>query len=161
MNTLAIPPWHRITHHLERLTPLVLLLFRVFVAVAFWRAGTVKLDDPDGTLYLFTSEYHVPLLPAALAAALGTWIELVVPWFLALGLGTRVMAAFLFVYNLVAVISYPALWPNGFWHGLVGSDFSDHKAWALMLLALVAWGPGRWSLDAVAAGWLRWMRTRA
>jgi putative oxidoreductase len=149
MNARTLSAWTRLTARLEQLTPLVLLLLRVFVALAFWRAGVVKIDSPDSTLYLFTEEYHVPLLPAAFAAAVATWVELIVPWFLALGLGTRAMAAFLFVYNLVAVISYPALWPHGFWHGLAGNDFADHKAWGLMLLALVALGAGRWSLDAV------------
>jgi putative oxidoreductase len=155
VNARTLSAWTRLTARLEQLTPLVLLLLRVFVALAFWRAGVVKIDSPDSTLYLFTEEYHVPLLPAAFAAATATWVELIVPWFLALGLGTRAMAAFLFVYNLVAVISYPALWPHGFWHGLAGSDFSDHKAWGLMLLALVALGAGRWSLDALLGRWIR------
>lgn len=151
MNARIVPLWTHTTERLSALTPLVLLLFRVFVALAFWRAGVVKIESPASTLYLFSEEYHVPLLPAAFAAAMATWIELVLPWFLALGLGTRAMAAFLFVYNLVAVISYPALWPHGFWSGLAGSDFADHKAWGLMLLALVALGAGRWSLDALLA----------
>ncbi len=155
MNPRLLALWDHATDRLALLTPLSLFLLRLFVALAFWRAGVVKFDDPGGTAYLFSDEYQVPLLSASVAAFLGTWIELVVPWFLALGLGTRVMAAFLFVYNIIAVISYPALWPNGFWHGLVGSDFNDHKAWGLMLLALVVLGPGRWSLDALARRFLR------
>jgi putative oxidoreductase len=152
--------WQRLTGALAQLAPLYLLLFRVFVAVAFWRAGVVKLADPSGTLYLFTDEYHVPLLAPAFAAVLATWVELILPWFLALGLGTRITAAVLSVYNVVAVISYPALWPRGFWSGLVGTDFADHKAWALMLLALLAAGPGRWSLDALVRAGLE-RRARA
>lgn len=149
--TVAIARWSRLTAQLAVLTPLALLLFRVFVALAFWRAGTVKWDDPSGTAYLFDNEYQVPLLAPALAATLATWTELVLPWFLALGLGTRVVAAVLFVYNIVAVVSYPALWPNGLWAGLIGGDFNDHKAWGLMLLALVALGAGRISLDTVVS----------
>jgi putative oxidoreductase len=144
-----IDRWSRLTARLTVLTPLALLLFRLFVALAFWRAGVVKWSDPGGTAYLFENEYHVPLLAPAVAAALGMWTELVLPWFLALGLGTRAVAAVLFVYNIVAVISYPALWPNGLWHGLLGADFNDHKAWGLMLLALVALGAGRLSVDAL------------
>lgn len=144
-----IDRWSRLTARLIVLTPLALLLFRLFVALAFWRAGVVKWSDPGGTAYLFENEYHVPLLAPAVAAALGMWTELVLPWFLALGLGTRAVAAVLFVYNIVAVISYPALWPNGLWHGLLGADFNDHKAWGLMLLALVALGAGRLSVDAL------------
>ena len=132
---------------LSGLGPVVLLLFRVWVALAFWRAGVVKIEDPSGTSYLFNNEYHVPLLSGDTAAFLGTWIELITPWFLLLGLGGRLTAAFLFVYNLVAVISYPDLWPHGFWAGLIGGDFNDHKIWAMMQLAVIAWGPGALSID--------------
>lgn len=137
----------RLVHVFSGLGPLALLLFRVWVALAFWRAGVVKFEDPSGTSYLFNNEYHVPLLSGDAAAFLGTWIELILPWFLLLGLGGRLTAAFLFIYNIMAVTSYPDLWPHGFWTGLMGSDFNDHKIWALMLLALVAWGPGTLSLD--------------
>ena len=126
-----------------------LFLMRLWVAIAFWHAGVVKHDDPTGTLSLFTNEYHVPILSANVAAFLGTWTELIVPWLLGLGVATRPVAVILFVYNLVAVISYPDLWPNGFWAGLVNTDdFADHKIWAMMLLAVIAWGPGKLSIDA-------------
>jgi putative oxidoreductase len=155
MNTRKLlARWVHLVTALDHLTPLALLALRLFVALAFWRAGVVKWDDPSGTAYLFDDEYQVPLLAPAVAATLATWTELVLPWLLALGLGTRVVAAVLFVYNIVAVVSYPALWPDGLWHGLVGGDFNDHKAWGLMLLALLALGAGRWSLDALAARWL-------
>lgn len=129
---------------LSGLGPVVLLLFRVWVA--FWRAGVVKIEDPSGTSYLFSNEYHVPLLAGDAAVFPGTWIELIALWFLLLGLGGRLTAAFLFVYN-IAVISYPDLWPHGFWTSLIGSDFNDHKVWAMMLLAVIAWGPGVLSID--------------
>ena len=147
--------WARLGALPSHLAPLALLLLRLFVALAFWRAGVVKWDDPTGTAYLFGNEYQVPLLAPAVAATLATWIELVLPWLLALGLGTRAVAAVLFVYNVVAVISYPALWPDGLWRGFVGGDFNDHKAWGLMLLTLLALGAGRWSLDALAMRWLQ------
>lgn len=145
MSTATV--YARLTRSLSGLGPLVLLLFRVWVAVAFWRAGVVKIEDPMGTSYLFNNEYQVPLLSGDTAAFLGTWIELITPWFLLVGLGGRLAAAFLFVYNIMAVVSYPELWPHGFWMGLVGDDFSDHKIWAMMLLAVIAWGPGMLSLD--------------
>ncbi|MBS0456459.1 MAG: DoxX family protein [Proteobacteria bacterium] len=148
----------RLTHFYDRgaellaawLGPTALLLMRLWVAIAFWQAGVVKFDDPIGTHYLFHEEYHVPLLPPDTAAFLGTWIELIVPWLLGFGLAGRLTALLLFAHNAIAVISYPDLWPHGFWTGLFNtSDFADHKSWALMLLAVIAWGPGRWSLDAV------------
>jgi len=134
---------------LTKLGPLALLLFRAWVALAFWRAGVVKIEDPYGTQYLFNNEYHVPLLSGDVAAFLGTWIELITPWLLVVGLAGRLTALFLFVYNIIAVISYPDLWPHGFWTGLIGGDFNDHKVWAMMLLAVIAWGPGTLSLDAL------------
>lgn len=134
---------------LSRLQPITLLLFRIWVALVFWRAGVVKYEDPVGTLHLFSTDYHVPLLPTGIAAFLGTWIELIVPWFLAFGIFGRLTAMFLFVYNITAVISYPDLWPDGFWVGFFGSDFDDHKIWGMLLLALIAWGPGAVSIDGL------------
>lgn len=141
------------------LGPVALLLLRVWVALAFWHAGVVKFEDPSGTQYLFNSVYHVPLLSADFAAVLGTWIELVVPWFVGLGLFGRISALFLFVYNIIAFTSFPGLWPHGFWTGLFNtSDFADHKIWGMMLLAVITWGPGRLSLDALAG--FAWRRRR-
>ncbi|MGH8278884.1 MAG: DoxX family protein [Gammaproteobacteria bacterium] len=92
----------------------------------------------------------MPLLPPDLAAVFGTWIELIVPWFIAFGLLGRPFALFLFVYNIIAFSSFPGLWPHGFWTGLFSTGaFADHKVWGLMLLAVIAWGPGRFSLDAL------------
>lgn len=134
------------------LGPTTLLFMRIWVALAFWHAGVVKLEDPTGTQFLFNVMYHVPLLPPDLAAQLGTWIELIVPWFIALGLLARPFAVFLFIYNIIAFASFPGLWPHGFWHGLFStSAFADHKIWGLMLLAVIAWGAGRFSLDALIA----------
>jgi len=130
--------------------PFTLLLLRIWVALAFWHAGVVKFEDPMGTQFLFNVMYQVPLLPPDFAAVLGTWIELIVPWFIAFGLLTRPFALFLFVYNIIAFASFPALWPHGFWVSLFNtSDFADHKIWGLMLLVVIAWGPGRLSLDAL------------
>lgn len=130
--------------------PFTLLFLRIWVALAFWHAGVVKLEDPMGTRFLFNTMYHVPLLAPDVAAVLGTWIELIVPWFIALGLLGRLSALFLFVYNIIAFASFPGLWPHGFWAGLFNtSDFADHKIWGLMLLVVIAWGPGRLSLDAL------------
>jgi len=150
MSVKMLAQYDRLTVALAALEPTALLLLRFWVALAFWRAGVVKFADPSGTSYLFNNEYHVPLLSGDVAAFLGTWIELLTPWFLGFGLLGRPTAILLFVYNIVAVISYPDLWPHGFWHGLVGNDFADHKIWAMMLLVLIARGPGAWSVDRFA-----------
>lgn len=144
------------------LGPTALLLLRVWVAIAFWRAGVVKIDDPMGTKFLFGAVYQVPLLSPDAAVFLGTWIELITPWLLGIGLAGRLTALFLFVYNIIAVISYPELWPHGFWAGLFNTaSFADHKIWGLMLLVVIAWGPGRWSVDALVRHLWRWRRGTA
>ena len=138
------------------LGPTVLLLMRIWVAIAFWRAGVVKIEDPTGTQFLFNTTYQVPLLSPDLAAVVGTWVELVTPWLIGFGVMGRLTALFLFIYNGIAVISYPALWPHGLLAGLINTtDFADHKVWGLMLLAVVAWGSGRWSLDECVRYWQR------
>lgn len=142
--------------------PVTLLCMRTWVALAFWHAGLVKIADPMSTQYLFENMYHVPLLPPDFAALLGTWVELIVPWFVGLGLFGRPLALFLFVYNIIAFTSFPGLWPHGFWHGLFNTaDFADHKIWGLMLMTVIAWGPGALSIDAlIGVTWRRWrMRT--
>ncbi|HEX7323818.1 MAG TPA: DoxX family protein [Rhodanobacteraceae bacterium] len=143
--------------------PVTLLCMRIWVALAFWQAGLVKIANPMGTQFLFASTYHVPLLAPGIAAVLATWIELVVPWFVWLGLLGRLSALFLFVYNIIAFASFPGLWPHGFWNGLFSTAaFADHKIWGLMLLAVIAWGPGKLSLDTLV-GWgcRRWRRSLA
>lgn len=66
---LSIATIHaQLAQALSGLAPVVLLLFRVCVALAFWRAGVVKIEDPTGTSYLFNNEYPVPLLSGDTAA---------------------------------------------------------------------------------------------
>ena len=134
---------------LQYLRPLVDLSLRLWVADAFFRAGLVKIANMDSTIALFENEYHVPILPPDFAAYLGTGIELVVPLFLAFGLLGRLTAGFMFVYNVICVVSYPDLWPNGFWADLFGGGFKDHKMWGIMLLVTFIYGPGKLSVDYV------------
>lgn len=123
---------------LDWLSPGVDLLFRLWVANVFWKAGMTKLANWDSTLYLFEYEYMVPYLPTELAAFLGTGVEITMPVLLALGLGTRFSAAVLFVFNIIAVVSYPTLNEIG---------VKDHQYWGLLLLVPLLHGPGALSLD--------------
>lgn len=120
--------------------PILLLLCRLWVAWVFFNSGLTKIASWESTLFLFEYEYQVPLLPWELAAYLGTIAELVLPVFLALGLLTRPVAAALFVFNIVAVVSYPLLWERGFY---------DHQLWGLMLFIVMIWGAGTLSLDKI------------
>ena len=118
--------------------PLLLVFCRLWVTWVFFKSGLTKIASWDSTLYLFELEYQVPLLPWELAAYMGTAAELILPVFIALGLFTRPMAAILFVFNAIAVISYPVLWEKGFY---------DHQLWGLMILINVVWGAGAISID--------------
>ena len=119
-------------------TPLVLLFVRIWAAKAFLQSGLVKIQSWDSTLYLFEEEYQVPLLPWEMAAYLGTAAELILPPLLILGLMSRGVASVLFVFNIIAVISYPVLWAQGFY---------DHQLWGLMFLMTAIFGPGALSVD--------------
>ena len=150
--------YHQGVAWLEYAKPMVDLALRLWVAWAFFKSGLVKIADMDSTIDLFTNTYHVPLLPPVVAAYIGTGVELIVPWFLALGLFGRLTAAFMFVYNLICVISFPDLWPDGFWTGLFGSAFKDHKIWGLMLLVTLVYSPGKLSLDYLIVKFLPKLR---
>lgn len=121
---------------------LLSLAIRLFVGWQFFKAGMVKVSDWDATLALFQYEYHVPLLPPALAAWMGASGELVFPVLLALGLLTRPAALGLFVVNAMAVLSYPALFTFE-----CPAAVNDHFYWGALLLVLVGFGAGRISLD--------------
>ena len=130
----------------DLLQPLLLLALRVFIAWVFIQSGLTKINDWDTTLYLFTEEYSVPLLPPAVAAVMGTLGELALPPLLVLGLAGRFAAAGLFVVNAMAVLSYPALW--GF---DCPAAIQSHFWWGAGLLLLVAFGPGALSADRLIA----------
>jgi len=148
MKTDALIAWsERLRAWLQGAAHLVDLGIRLYVADAFFRSGLVKIGNWDGTLFLFANEYHVPLLPPALAAYLGTFGELFFPPLLALGLASRFSALSLSFVNVVAVVS--------FWHVLKGNEaaFAQHVFWGTLLLVTLCHGPGMLSLD-------HWLRRR-
>ncbi len=123
---------------IDFISPLLDLGIRLWVANVFWKSGLTKIASWDNTVLLFENEYSVPLLSPEVAAALGTFTELVFPVLLVLGLGGRFAAFVLFVFNYVAVISYPDLNEPG---------LKDHTYWGIMLLVTLFHGPGKISID--------------
>jgi putative oxidoreductase len=131
---------------LDWLSPIADLAIRLWVANAFWRSGLVKIQSWDSTVLLFTYEYQVALLPPEIAAYLGAFTELFFPVLLALGLAGRFAAGALFLFNIVAVLSYPDLNAPG---------IEQHEVWGIMLLVSLLHGPGRISIDHfIARKWL-------
>lgn len=131
---------------------LALLATRLYLLDVFFKSGLTKLQDWESTLFLFTEEYHVPVLPSELAAWLGTGGELVFPVLLAVGLFSRPAAVGVFFLNAVAAYSYPDISVAG---------LKDHVLWGVLSLALVLFGPGRLALDAwLMPRWLPFLRRR-
>ena len=128
----------RAVQMLDFLSPLGDLVIRLWVAQAFWMSGLTKIQSFDTTIQLFENEYQVPLLPPVVAAYAGTFTELFFPVLLVLGLGGRFAALVLFVFNIIAVMSYPELNDAGLF---------QHQAWGLALLILLLHGPGKLSFD--------------
>ncbi|HKK13755.1 MAG TPA: DoxX family protein [Gammaproteobacteria bacterium] len=128
------------------LSPVADLALRFWVAKVFWQSGLTKIQSMYSTVGLFTYVYHVPVLSPEVAAYLATAVELTLPVLLLVGLGARISAGILFVYNIVAVISYPGLGPDG---------VNQHVVWGMMLLVTLSHGPGALSVDHFIARWLR------
>jgi putative oxidoreductase len=132
---------------LESLAPLADLGVRLWVAKFFWDSGLSKIYIDGGfpfvhvnptTITLFQTEYHVPLLAPVVAAYLGTAVELIFPALLAVGLAGRLAAAVLFVFNIIAVVSYP---------GLEEFGIAQHELYGTLLLLPLLRGPGKISFD--------------
>jgi len=121
------------------------LALRLFPAAVFFMSGRTKVDGfmiKDSTWFLFKEEYALPLIPSDWAAVMATIAEHALPVLLVLGLATRFSAlALLGMTAVIEIFVYPEAWVT---HGL----------WAACFLALIARGPGRFSLDRVL-GWDR------
>jgi putative oxidoreductase len=121
------------------------LVLRFGLAIPFWRSGVNKWDGflqlNDVAVLLFSSEFKLHLpggpypfpAPEFIAFAVGS-AEILLPILLVLGLATRLAALGLLLMTLVVELTVPDGWPI-------------HVTWAAMALAIMAWGPGRLSLD--------------
>ena len=124
---------------------LVQFVMRVALAVPFWRSGILKwsgfLKLSDTAVTLFTDEFmiHLPGGPfhypaPAVMAFLSGCGEVTFPVLLVLGLATRFAALGLLFMTVIVELTVPDGWPV-------------HITWAAMALGIMAWGPGRVSVD--------------
>ena len=123
----------------------VQLVLRLALAVPFWKSGILKWDGflrlNDTAITLFTDEFmlHLPggpypfPMPAVFAFLSGS-AEITFPILLVLGLATRFAALGLLFMTVIVELTVPDGWPI-------------HITWAAMALAIMAWGPGRASID--------------
>ena len=132
---------------------LVQLVMRVALAVPFWKSGILKwtgfLQLSDTAVTLFTDEfmlhlpggpYHYPV-PAVMAFLSGCG-EITFSVLLVLGFATRFAALGLLFMTLIVELTVPDGWPI-------------HITWAAMALGIMAWGPGRISIDYLVRSFLR------
>ena len=130
---------------LDPLQSLFALGARLYVSWQFLKSGYLKVTSWDSTIYLFENEYHTPLLSPHAAAVAGSFGELFFPTLLVLGFASRLGAIGLFAVNAMAVVSYA--------HVLLseGSEaaLGQHILWGTLLLFLMLYGPGKFSLDYV------------
>lgn len=128
------------------------LLARFSIAAVFWKSGQTKVEElaidlVEGTftlgwpklgattVELFRDEYKLPILPPEISAVLATTAEHVFPILILIGLATRLSAFALLIMTIVIqVLVYPGAYPL-------------HGTWAVVLLFLMAKGPGWLSLD--------------
>jgi putative oxidoreductase len=121
---------------------LIALLARVIIGLVFFKSWLTKVDLATwsirpATFFLFANEYKVPVVPPELATYLAATTELIGPLLLWLGLATRLSATALLGMTLVIqTFVYPG-------------SYMDHGQWAIGLLMLMKFGPGRLSADAL------------
>ncbi len=146
--------WSAVRHSAQRVNAIIeiiaqpsltQLVLRIALATPFWRSGINKWDSffqlNDVAILLFSGEFklHLPGGPYAFPAPeamafLVACAEILFPILLVLGLAARLAASALLVMTLVVELTVPDGWPV-------------HITWAAMALGIMAWGPGRLSLD--------------
>ncbi|MEJ3645801.1 DoxX family protein [Pseudomonas bubulae] len=163
MNTQTISPgllqrWIGGSIGLLRCIPDTLIAFvaRFSIAAVFWKSGQTKVEGlaidlvegtfqlgmphlSDSALYLFSTEYKVPLLSPEVAAHAAAFSEHVFPVLILLGLATRFSALALLAMSMtIQLFVYPDAYPT-------------HGTWIAVLLYLMAKGPGALSIDHLIA----------
>jgi len=145
---------------------LIAFVARFSIAAVFWKSGQTKveglaIDLVDGTfqlnaphladaaVYLFSTEYKLPLLPPELAAYAAALSEHFFPLLILLGLATRFSALALLGMTLtIQLFVYPDAYPT-------------HGTWIAILLYLMARGPGALSIDHLIARRFRYPASMA
>ena len=122
------------------------LMGRFLLAALFLPAGLSKLSGFEGTVGYIGS---VGLPFASVAAAAAVAVEILGSVALILGLQTRIAAAVLAVFTLVASVFFHAFWAAAPEQAFVQQlMFFKNIAVIGGLLVLVSSGAGAWSLDA-------------
>ena len=126
------------------------LAARALIALLFVPAGFAKIGGFAGTVgYIASMGVPLPALCAAIAIAveLGLGLALLVGW------QARISALVIAVFTVVITFIFHAFW-NAPAEQLMMQQLAFFKNIAVVggLLALAAFGPGAWSLDARRQG---------
>ena len=117
-----------------------LLLFRLVLAIGWYEPAMMKVKNLSGVAEWFGSmNYPLPMISAALSMV--TEVSGIV--LLILGLGSRVIA--LPMMFIMVVATFTVHISNGFAAG--DNGFEIPLYYFVMLLALVVYGSGKYSLD--------------
>lgn len=126
----------------EIIKDIPLFLIRIILAYGFWGTGTKKYEHFSDIIGWFAS-LGIPL--PTLNAYLATATELIGVVLLALGLFTRIISIPLIIVMLVAI--FTVHFSHGFDAG--NNGFEIPLYYILMLLTLVSYGSGKYSLDYI------------
>lgn len=131
--TFIIQLYKKFLHILMWSSPLMMLVVRLWIARIFWLSGLVAISDWSNTIYLFTNEFHVPVVSPWFGAVSSTAFELICPVLLALGLAARLATLPLLAMTGVIYFTY--------------DNNVQGAYWALLLGIILFYGPGKLSVD--------------
>lgn len=116
------------------------LWLRVWVARIFYDSGRTKtgegfleINDFQGTI--FEEEYGISFIDSELLAQITLYAETFLPLALLFGIGSRIGAAGLLGMTLFIQIF------------VYSGHFFEHATWAIALIAIILYGPGRIAVD--------------
>ena len=130
------------------------LALRFALALPFWKSGLTRWDGflqlRPATLYFYEELYKPTILGKTyaipypdIAAWVASFAEILLPAALVIGFATRLSALGLLVMTLVIYATYQSL-------GVSPDQWqTETLPWAAMALALIAYGPGGISIDAL------------
>jgi len=124
---------HKIDRILNKASSAVNVIVRLVMAKIFFISGLTKIDNWEGTIFLFENEYSVPFLPPIVAAIMATFIELILVPLFVIGFMTRYIAICLFCMTLVINYSY--------------FQSMDHYYWMMLFAFIAVSGGGYCSVD--------------
>jgi putative oxidoreductase len=126
------------------------LTLRLLLAKEFWDSGVEKYNGQNWFIDI-QDQFPFPFnfIPADISWQIATWIELIGPIALVLGLGTRFFSVSLSILTLVAIAAVHA----GFGYTISEGGWKLPLIYLVLFVPLILSGPGKLSID-------HWLRER-